>query len=968
MRKLTSFAAIGALALVISLCSVGNSFAQLFNYTPYPVISDNQEDYYPDAQYLVPDALPGGERYFLVPIFIFNGVDISKNPNTFNGQPPGPGGRIFGVDGQFLEPIRSFEFQLKYPNQAIELDQNPAHGSPIMTVGPTKSSSAETALAQSFYIRYTEQSANDNTNPFNRIIRVTAASGVPLPLTLPVIQDSSTVLCYIRFRIIPNWTVNVALLQLDSAKFADHLGDPQYDPNNWQRGNLGGHHLEIRGRIPVVITAPPVIELRPFSIVNTTDNKNFTLLPDLIFDPANPAASVLFENLQIDDAQGSSRITNLNIITDQPWLSVGSSPAGGLGNPPTGNPYFIQHLTNFNSSGGIINEVQNIDVVANGAGLAPGVYTGYVTFTSDGASNSPLRLKVTFIVRGRPNEPTPGAGTGIRLQLTNSCTPSCTRTLIFGTAAGATDGVDLLYGEDLFTVGDKTAAQTSSDPTQNCFGYFEPLNPNVDPLFLDPNNLGTVRDFRADNADSTLLYKVDFGTGGPLCYPLTVCVDVTSDLPDGSRLIIRSLANGTQFAYDMTQATLVGNERCITITDASVSSFIIEYTPGTTGQTVALIPRSWNFVSLPVIPGNSDPAVIFPNSTGSPFAYLGSNGGWNAENSLEFGRGYMINYGTVLDGTISGVRSQSVSNLRIHQGWNSVGAASFATCIDLIGITGTGVPSVSLSPIQTTNPQFLSDFFEYVPSRGYFDAAYLLPGHGYFVKVSDEAGYNIHVTADCKVSGEPNAQLTSTLVKVTVRDAAQNGQDLYFGNVADAPTKSFEMPPSFTDFDARFASNNGNISATGEQHVVKVASKNYPVAMNFDNVSGTVEVRDLTGNLLGTATNGGTVIISDHNVKAVVLSMKSGASQEASGYSLEANYPNPFNAVTNINYSVPAETFVTITVTNTLGQLVATPVSSVVAPGSHTTTFDASNLAEGTYFYTIRAGSFVQTQKMTVTK
>ena len=90
--------------------------------------------------------------------------------------------------------------------------------------------------------------------------------------------------------------------------------------------------------------------------------------------------------------------------------------------------------------------------------------------------------------------------------------------------------------------------------------------------------------------------------------------------------------------------------------------------------------------------------------------------------------------------------------------------------------------------------------------------------------------------------------------------------------------------------------------------------------------------------------------------------------QNASGYSLEANNPNPFTTTTNVTYSVPAETFVTITVTNALGQTVATPVSSVVAPGTHTAAINASNLPEGTYFYTIHAGSFMQTQKMTVTK
>lgn len=952
MRKLTSFTAIGAIALLMTLCSFGNSYSQIFNYTPYPVISDNQEDYYPDAQFLVPDALPGGERYFLVPIFIFNGVDPKFNPNTQNGLPPGPGGRLPGVDGQFLEPIRSFEFQLQYPNQAIELDQNPAHGSPIMTVGPTKTSDAENSIAQSFYIRYTEQSANDITNPFNRIIRVTAASEVPLRETLPVIVDSSTVLCYIRFRIIPNWTVNVALLQLDSAKFADHLGDPQYDPNNFNRGNLGGHKDQIRGRLPVVITGQPMIELRPFSEFNTTDGKNYDLIPQLVFDPADPTANNSVVQLQIDNSQGSSRITNLNICTDQTWLQVGTTAGGGQ---PC---IFFPSITNFNTNNLITFDVKTMFIIANGAGLAPGVYIGYVTMTSAGAGNSPVRIKVTFVVRGRPNEPTPGAGTGIRLQLTNSCTPTCTRTLSFGTGVGASDGVDLLYGETLFTVGDRSAAQSSVDSTKRCFAYFEPLNPNADPLFLDPNNLGTNRDFRSEKADSTLIYKVDFGTGGPLCYPLSVCFDPT-DLPEGSRLIIRDILNGSLFSFNMREATQVGNLRCITIRDDNVSSFIIEYTPGTTGQTAALMPQNWNFISLPVIPSNPSAAVIFPNSTGSPFSYA-SNGGWTPANTLEFGRGYMIHYGTVLDGDVTGTRSLVVDNVRIHAGWNSVGAASFPTCI-------TNPSAWFVSPVQGTNPHFETDFFEFVPTRGYFTVGYLQPGHGYFVKVSDEAIYHVMTTQDCKVSGEPNAALTSTLVKATVRDAAQNGQDLYFGN-AQAPSKNFEMPPAFTDFDARFASNNGNISSVGDDHIVKLSSKNYPIAVNFDNLSGIVEVRDLTGNLLGTATNGGSVVIRDRNVKSVVLSLKSGASQNASGYSLEANYPNPFSAVTNINYSVPAETFVTITVSNALGQIVATPVNGVVAVGPHSTTFDASNLADGTYFYTIRAGSFVQTEKMTVTK
>jgi len=149
---------------------------------------------------------------------------------------------------------------------------------------------------------------------------------------------------------------------------------------------------------------------------------------------------------------------------------------------------------------------------------------------------------------------------------------------------------------------------------------------------------------------------------------------------------------------------------------------------------------------------------------------------------------------------------------------------------------------------------------------------------------------------------------------------------------------------------------------------VKISSANYPVALNFANLNGTVEVRDLAGNLLGVAVGNGSVVIRNTAVKSVVLSLKGSSSQAASGYSLDANYPNPFNALTSIGYSVPAETFVTITVTNALGQVVATPVNEVVSAGPHAASFNASKLADGTYFYTIHAGSFTQTEKMTVTK
>lgn len=87
-----------------------------------------------------------------------------------------------------------------------------------------------------------------------------------------------------------------------------------------------------------------------------------------------------------------------------------------------------------------------------------------------------------------------------------------------------------------------------------------------------------------------------------------------------------------------------------------------------------------------------------------------------------------------------------------------------------------------------------------------------------------------------------------------------------------------------------------------------------------------------------------------------------------SAYSLKQNYPNPFNPSTRIEYSVPMKSLVTLKVYNSLGQEVATLVSEEQEPGRYAANFDASRLSSGVYLYTLQAGSFAESKKMTLVK
>jgi predicted extracellular nuclease len=85
-------------------------------------------------------------------------------------------------------------------------------------------------------------------------------------------------------------------------------------------------------------------------------------------------------------------------------------------------------------------------------------------------------------------------------------------------------------------------------------------------------------------------------------------------------------------------------------------------------------------------------------------------------------------------------------------------------------------------------------------------------------------------------------------------------------------------------------------------------------------------------------------------------------------YSLEQNFPNPFNPTTTIQYGLPVSSTVTLTVYNIIGQEVMTLVNSYQNAGIYSVNFDASRLSSGMYLYRITAGNFVQVKKMMLLK
>ena len=85
-------------------------------------------------------------------------------------------------------------------------------------------------------------------------------------------------------------------------------------------------------------------------------------------------------------------------------------------------------------------------------------------------------------------------------------------------------------------------------------------------------------------------------------------------------------------------------------------------------------------------------------------------------------------------------------------------------------------------------------------------------------------------------------------------------------------------------------------------------------------------------------------------------------------YTLGQNFPNPFNPLTRIGFTIPKRSYVEFCVYNSLGENIAVLEDGFKRAGYYHTEFDGSNLPSGIYFYTLSSDNFISTKKMILLK
>ncbi len=713
--------------------------------------------------------------------------------------------------------------------------------------------------------------------------------------------------------------------------------------------------------------------------------------------------------IQLLNKTSLSRLNYINVESDADWLQFRTVDIGEESKiPPQIRNFTTKGSINFIDNGiiGVISDPEGevagrtdgdvfLEIKCDPEflnieeGEATGIYTGHVTFKSEYAGVSPVRLRVQFIYIKNPFEPAFAKGEGypggIFLDMYNG---NQSQRLVFGTGKRASDGVDSLYGE---------FAYSSEMPTNNFAARFYPVDDEIqeqvpfgfgDFASSESSRRSVSRDIRSyDDTLTSITYKVKYNRVDDNS-PIIIEWDVRA-FPVGSQLFIRDTLNGSLFdAVNMRTATEIGDfRRSFTIVDPRIKSFLIEYTLPRVINYVdnegrPIIRKGWNLLSLPVRPVNSKWDVFYPNAINIPWMYNQAN--YQEEENLRPGIGYFVKYGDYVDVKFAGSYIGEISNDNIpidpvrvypgdrqdpdsdnYGGWNAIGALSVPVNAD----------DISFTNFQNDRPDrsYTRNYgvWGYSTDLGYKKVSQMMPGLGYWIKTNSNGYLKLVAnTPTNKVQVNEleaaKAETESRSVVVNVSDAASS-TELYISTDKNIDVNNYDMPPVPLEglFDARFATN--TYLTNSEEPVIKVQGVDMPMNLTIRNADAEYNVMDaVTGKLFGTIGKGETksVIINELPYGAVKLA-KTPNTDAAGNLSI---YPNPVAHSSTVNFELPADGNVKVELFDELGNKVETLVNEYRNAGPYSETLEAAEINTGSYILKVSANGYSEVTKVNVVK
>jgi len=366
--------------------------------------------------------------------------------------------------------------------------------------------------------------------------------------------------------------------------------------------------------------------------------------------------------------------------------------------------------------------------------------------------------------------------------------------------------------------------------------------------------------------------------------------------------------------------------------------------------------NGWNMVSVPGLHPVDQNVNNWWSGKDPAANVFGFQSGYQAVTTVQPGFGYWMKhlgantYNTGDEWPAGGINIVPHDPINAAAGWNLIGGYEFLA------------PTAAL----TTNPSGLISglIYGYTSGTGYNVASVLVPGYGYWVKLT--AGGQININPGPKANFKFADWIGENAGKIIITDNAGKSYTLYVANDSKTSLDYFELPPvPFTDmFDVRYTSGRFVEELSSAIKTIQLQGVEYPVKVRVEGMM--IRISDESGKVVNERIKSGEEVtisnpsVSKLNVMSDIIPDK---------YSLEQNYPNPFNPTTTIEFTLPEDVEnVRLTIYNALGEKVAELVNGKMEAGRYRYQWNAGNVATGLYIYQIKAKDFVSTKKMMLLK
>ncbi len=370
----------------------------------------------------------------------------------------------------------------------------------------------------------------------------------------------------------------------------------------------------------------------------------------------------------------------------------------------------------------------------------------------------------------------------------------------------------------------------------------------------------------------------------------------------------------------------------------------------------------WNLLSVPMEVPDSSRGALFPASLGKAYRFDGS---YAAVETLETGRGYWLKLPAPELHPVGG-DSIFIDTLAGPKGWVLLGSIS---------------SPVAASSVVTVPPGLIvSPFFGYDGSYSTDDT--VRPGRGYWVKLGGPGLVILDATAPpssapATVNGTPPPG-TGTL---RFSDAGGRSASLRLTQRPGDHPAVAELPPlpPAGGFDVRFPEGSFIAVADDGAHPIRTQGLRLPVIVSWELPAGESYLFSPgDGSPIRLAGTGSVELGSIRGASIRRTSDPGGVTPDA--FSLDRNYPNPFNPVTQIRFVIPGDgtspdgstpngtVAASLTIYDVAGREAGRLIDGGVTPGAHTVEWNAQGSPAGVYFCVLRSGGRSLSMKMLLVK